>query len=452
VITTKVGVIGCGRIATLVHIPCLQKVKGCKIMAVTDIHQHHLKETLEKFGVNEGYTNYKDMLKKADIDAVVICTPPKHHFQIALDSIQNEKHVLCEKPMATTVKEALTIKKTLQKKQRETRNHLVFMPAHNFIFTPCFTEAQKLIYNGEIGKIQKIIGHAFSNLRFYKPKTDFRLQAKCGVIEDQLPHLLYLYHEIGGTLKKVSRVEPHSKSGVINHVTIMGKLAQGMETEMTASWTGFLPTLKLHLIGEHGEIRVDLLRTPYNLTMTKNGEVKTINLNRRILQYLDVLRFKHPSYEIEHLHFFDCIESGKKPQVSVDEGVELVRAMNKVIAHFESGKYASKTERVIVLRTGGNIRETIRKSIRMLGGLTIKKDDLVVVKPNICYPKNVENMIVTDARVLETVLNILRSKTKNVLVVESDSFSGTAEKRMTTTKTMDTVKKCDVDFLNPTES
>jgi uncharacterized protein (DUF362 family) len=101
-----------------------------------------------------------------------------------------------------------------------------------------------------------------------------------------------------------------------------------------------------------------------------------------------------------------------------------------------------------VLRVEENVQVTVEKSIQMLQGLKIKRNDLVVVKPNVCYPKNIENMIITDVRVLETVLNLVKRKTKNVLVVESDSFSGTAEKRMINTGTMDIVKRCDVDFLN----
>ena len=444
----NVGVVGCGRIATLVHVPCLQKIKGCEIVAVADIHQHHLTEIIEKFGVNETYTSYKDMLEKADIDAVVICTPPEHHFQIALDSIQRQKHVICEKPIATTIKEALTMKKALQNAQKETQQRLIFMPAHNFIFTPCFAEAQKWVLNGEIGEIRKILGRSMSNLRFYKPKTDFRMQAKGGVIEDLLPHLLYLYHEIGGSLEKVSCVEPRSKGGIVNNVHMRGLLAHDIEADMSAGWIGFVPTLKLDVVGEHGEIRMDLLRTPYNLAMIKNGEVKTLNMGRRVRQYLDVLRYRHPSYELEHLHFLECVEKEKEPRVSVDDGIELVRAMNEVMTYFGDRKPASKTERVVVLRAGGNVTETVQKSIDMLGGLTIEKKDLVVVKPNVCYPKNIENMIITDARVLEAVLNLLKRRTKNVIVVESDSFSGIAEKRMINTGTMNIVKKCDVDFLN----
>jgi uncharacterized protein (DUF362 family) len=389
------------------------------------------------------------MLKKANIDAVIICTPPEHHSSIALDSIEHEKHVLCEKPMATTTRQALTVKKTLLTKRKELNHTLVFMPAHNFVFTPCFKRAHELINKGEIGKILRIQGRAISNLKFYKPKTDFRLQAKGGVMEDQLPHLLYLLQELGGPLESVSHVEFHSKDGVINDVSVEGRLALGVHVKMSAGWSGFLPTLRLDVFGEHGKIEMDLLRTPYNLKVTfENHEAQTLSMGRGIRQYFDVMRFRHPSYEMEHFHFFDCVKNEKEPQVSIEKGIQLVRAVNQVLTHLEQREPSLRSGNVVVLRVEENVQVTVEKSIQMLQGLKIKRNDLVVVKPNVCYPKNIENMIITDVRVLETVLNLVKRKTKNVLVVESDSFSGTAEKRMINTGTMDIVKRCDVDFLN----
>lgn len=443
----NVGVVGCGRIATLVHLPCLQKTKGFEIVALADIHQPNLREVAERFHIDESYSSHIAMLERADLEAVVISTPPEHHYQIALDSIQHEKHVLCEKPMTISTREALAIKIAINKKQKETQQNLVFMPAHNFIFTPCFTEAQKLIYNGEIGAIRRIEGRAFSNLRFYNPKTDFRVQAKGGAIEDQLPHLLYLYNQLGGSLEKVSSVEPHSKGGIINNVHMEGRFARGFEANMSAGWAGLLPTLKLNVIGETGKITMDLLRAPYKFTATRNGETKTLSMGRKIRQYLDVLRFKHPSYELEHRHFLDCIQKEKTPQVSVDDGLTLVQAMSEVMTHFEARNTTSTSERVVVLRAG-DVEETVRKSIDLLGGLTIGENDSVVIKPNVCYPRNIENMITTDPMVLEAVLNLIKRKTKSITVVESDSHSGTAEKRMTSTGMMDIVRKCDVDFIN----
>jgi len=108
----------------------------------------------------------------------------------------------------------------------------------------------------------------------------------------------------------------------------------------------------------------------------------------------------------------------------------------------------AQPEKVAVLRAGTNIEATIEKSIGLLGGLNLKRDNLVVIKPNICYPKNIDNMVITDLRILEAVLNIVKRRTANILVVESDSFSGTAEKRASATGVIDIVKKCGAEFLN----
>ena len=447
----KVGVVGCGKIATEVHLPSLQKIRGYELVAAADVNEARLQEVKEKFRIDDTYNDYRRMLVKADIDTVFVCTPPEYHFQIVMDALEWGKHVFCEKPLATTLDQGLAIKKAFSMKQKTTPEPLYLMPAHNFIFTPCFTEALKLIEGGEIGKIHKINGCATTNLRFYGAKTDFRTQAKCGVIEDLLPHLIYLVHEIGGPLEKVSCIEPHLKGGIIGDVTVSFTLTNDVEANLRAQWTGLMPTLRLNLIGERGEIRMDLLRTPFNITMVKDSATKTTYMGRRLRQYIDVFRYKHPSYTNEHIHFLNCIENEAEPKVTVDHGIQLVRTLTEITECFK-GKVsisAPQAETVVILRAGDDIEATVQKSIDMLGGLTdVKKDDLVVIKPNVCYPKNIENMIITDLRVLETVLNMAKQRAKNVLVVESDSHSGTAEKRLIGTGVMDVIKKCDAEFLN----
>lgn len=447
----KVGVVGCGRIATLVHLPSLQKIRGYELVAAADVNEARLQEVKEKFGIDDTYDDYRRMLVKADIDTVFVCTPPEHHFQIIMDAIEWGKHVFCEKPIATTLDKGLAVKKALNMQQKTTPEPLCVMPAHNFVFTPCFTEALKLIEKGEIGKIQKISGCSATNLRFYGAKTDFRIQAKCGVIEDLLPHLIYLVHEVGGPLEKVSCIEPHLKGGIIADVEVGVALANGVEASLRAQWTGVVPTLRLDLIGERGEIRMDLLRTPYNITVAKDREVKTTCMGRRLRQYVDVFKNKHPSYVNEHIHFLNCVENRAEPQVTVDDGIELVRTLSKVTECFQGNacKLAPQAETVAVLRAGDSVEATVQKSIDMLGGMNdVKKDDLVVVKPNVCYPKNIEDMIITDLRVLEAVINMAKQKTKNVVVVESDAHSGSAEKRAIGTGVMEVVQKCDAEFFN----
>ncbi|MFB0501243.1 MAG: Gfo/Idh/MocA family protein, partial [Candidatus Bathyarchaeia archaeon] len=177
----KAGIIGCGRIATSVHLPLLEKIEGVEVVAAADTNEERLRKNLEKFHIDEGYADYRRMLEKADVEAVYVCTPPETHFQIVMDSINHAKHVFCEKPIATTVKQGLAIKKRVEAKGKHSSKRLVLMPAHNFIFTPCFGQALQFIEKGEIGTVQKIQGCTASNLTFYGAKTNFRIHAKGGV-------------------------------------------------------------------------------------------------------------------------------------------------------------------------------------------------------------------------------------------------------------------------------
>jgi predicted dehydrogenase/uncharacterized protein (DUF362 family) len=448
----KVGIVGCGKIATAVHLPSIKKIQGYELVAAADVNQVRLQEIKEKFGVNETYDDYRHMLAKADIDAVFICAPPEHHFRIAMDAIEWEKHVFCEKPLATNVDDAIAIRKAFKMQQKTAPESLFLMPAHNIILTPCFVEALKLVEKGEIGKVRQVTGCSATNLAFYGAKTDFRTRAKCGVIEDLLPHLIYLVHRVGGSLEKVDCIEPHLKGGMVGDVDVDLTLMNDVKASLSAKWTGLVPTLALNLTGETGEIKLDVLRTPYNVTLVKGEETKTTCLGRRVRQYVDVLRFKHPSYANEHLHFLNLVEKSAEPQVTVDDGIELVRTLTSVADRFQSSKTCqsqTKSDMVAVLRVGSSVEETVTQSIEMLGGIRgVKNGDLVAIKPNICFPKNLKNMITTDLKVLEAVVNIAKQKTNNVVVVESDSASGTAEKKAAGAGVLDLVKKLDVQFFN----
>lgn len=450
VIYVKVGVVGCGRIATMVHLPSLIQIGKIDVVAAVDTNKERLNETLEKFHITEGYDDYNLMLEKADVDTVFVCTPPQHHSQIVIDSIKHNKHVFCEKPIATTVKEALKIKRMLEKRNRKNPDSLILMPGHNFVFTPCFIQALQRVKNGEIGSLQKIVGSTTSNLMFYGAKTDFRIHAKGGVIEDQLPHVIYLCHEAGGPLGRVLSIDPRRKGHtVVDDVNVEVELANGIQASLSARWSGLVPALKVDLIGDSGQIKMDLLRTPYNITLVKDGERRTVHMGRRIQQYLDVLRNKHPSYLLEHMHFLNCVEGVDKARVTIDDGINLVRTLSEVMTIFEESPYSPVgIEKVAVVRAEDDVREAVQKSIDLLGGLNIKRDQRVVIKPNICYHKNLDNMIITDPGVLEAVIGLVKERTNNVVVVESDNNSGTADERVTKSGVMDLIEKCGVEFLN----
>ncbi|RXZ81187.1 gfo/Idh/MocA family oxidoreductase [Paenibacillaceae bacterium] len=104
----KVGIIGCGGIATGKHMPSLAKVKEAQMVAFCDIVRDRAEDAKNKYGNNESavYENYHDLLQDPSIEVVHVCTPNDSHAEIAIAALEAGKHVMCEKPMAKTAADA----------------------------------------------------------------------------------------------------------------------------------------------------------------------------------------------------------------------------------------------------------------------------------------------------------------------------------------------------------
>lgn len=104
----KVGIIGCGGIATQKHMPSLARLKNVEMVAFCDIIEERAKKACEQFGTQEAkcYVDYKELLEDESIEVIHVCTPNRSHSFITIDALEAGKHVMCEKPMAKTTKEA----------------------------------------------------------------------------------------------------------------------------------------------------------------------------------------------------------------------------------------------------------------------------------------------------------------------------------------------------------
>lgn len=105
----KVGVIGVGNISVC-HIEAYLKNPNVELVAFCDINEDRLKFMAEKYGVANTFTDIDDMLKSAELDAVSVCTWNSAHAPCTIAALNAGKHVLCEKPMATSAEEARTMK------------------------------------------------------------------------------------------------------------------------------------------------------------------------------------------------------------------------------------------------------------------------------------------------------------------------------------------------------
>ncbi|AFH49838.1 Putative dehydrogenase [Ignavibacterium album JCM 16511] len=142
----KIGVIGLGSIAQLVHLPNLTKLDNAEVVAVSEIKKNRLNTIADKFGISQRFPDYKEMLENAEIDAVIIATPTNTHKEIAIDCLNADKDVLVEKPLARTFSEAKAVVDVARKNKKK------LMVGMNLRYRPDTMLLRSIVSSGEIGE------------------------------------------------------------------------------------------------------------------------------------------------------------------------------------------------------------------------------------------------------------------------------------------------------------
>lgn len=145
----KVGVVGCGVVATAYYLPYLMKMPEAELVAVCDIHPARTQACVRLFGAHKQYPDYDEMIKRADIEAVFILTAPGTHVPFTLKAIEAGKHVLLQKPMATNMDDARTIAAAV----RKARVKALVEPSSNTPLDPDMTQLRELIKKGVLGDV-----------------------------------------------------------------------------------------------------------------------------------------------------------------------------------------------------------------------------------------------------------------------------------------------------------
>jgi predicted dehydrogenase len=143
---TKIGVIGLGSVAQLIHLPNLMKLNSVEVTSVAEVNKSRLAVIANKFNIREKYTDYNELLAKSDAEAVIIATPTGTHKEIAMAALKAKKDVLVEKPLARSLAEAKPIVESAK------RNKKKLMVGLNLRYRPDAMILKSLINSDEIGE------------------------------------------------------------------------------------------------------------------------------------------------------------------------------------------------------------------------------------------------------------------------------------------------------------
>ena len=246
----NIGIIGCGKIAQKRHIPEYLENVDANLVGFYDLNQARAKEISETFG-GTAFDSIEDLLADPSIDAVSVCTANHTHAAITIQALQAGKHVLCEKPMATTLEDCQAMVDAANKAGK------VLVIGQNQRLTKTHKKARELIRNGEIGQIigfRTTFGHGGpetwsidpgKNTWFFdKNIAVMGAMADLGIHKTDL--LLFLTDQkIVETTAHLTTIDKRGADGELIKVDdtaiCVYQLENGAIGTMTASWTFYGP-------------------------------------------------------------------------------------------------------------------------------------------------------------------------------------------------------------------
>ena len=160
--TTRIGIVGSGFVARL-HAEAFHYVADAEVVAVASPNREHAEAFGRRFGVSNVFTDYRELLKLSELDAVTIACPNDLHAQVAIDTAAAGKHVICEKPLALNLAECDAMIEACR------QAGVLLLYAEELLFAPKYVRAKALVDEGALGRVyyvRQLEGH-------YGPHSDW---------------------------------------------------------------------------------------------------------------------------------------------------------------------------------------------------------------------------------------------------------------------------------------
>jgi predicted dehydrogenase len=342
--TLRCAVIGAGAIG-LHHMDGFKKHPQAELVGVAEVNPERRKEAAEKHNLPRAVEDYKELLRDKSIDAVSIALPNYLHAPVAIEAINAGKHVMLDKPMATSAKEGQQIIDAWKQKK------VVFMVGQNFRFIKDTQMAREYIRSGELGEVYHgrahwlrrsgipRIGSWFTQKKFagggccydigvhlldctLHCMDNFDAEAVSGIA-----HAKFGPRGLGDGSWGKGEIDPNKPFDVEDMAAALIKLKGGKSVVLEISWA-------LHADGGK-DSGIDLYGTEggINLFPAKILKVKGTNYETITPDFK-----KLPVAEERMVHFVDCVLSKAEPLVRPEDSLKVQKILDAIYESSATGR------------------------------------------------------------------------------------------------------------------
>ena len=335
----RIGLIGCGRIVQTVHLAILTKLPNARLVALAETDTQRRDEAAQRAPDTIALANHEQLLRRDDIDAVVICLPTALHARIAHEALQHGKHVYVEKPLATSLAEARPVIEEWKK------TNVVGMMGFNYRFNKLHQAAQHALQRGKIGDVISVRTVFTSPVRSLPPWKQHR-HSGGGVLLDLASHHIDLIHFLFDTSIDEVRAEIDSQRTEDDTALVQLRLANGVAVQSFFSMCTANED-RFEIYGTEGKIMIDRQHGwNANITSTDTNHSRFTQLRSGLTNVVmsPYIRQRltaptsEPSFNVALAHFVAAIRNQRLSYPSFDDGYRSLAVIEVAEASARSGQ------------------------------------------------------------------------------------------------------------------
>ena len=317
----KVGIVGCGYWGPNL-VRNFVSLSGCKVVKMCDLDQSRLSHLQSLYPALETTRDFNEIINDTDIDAVVIATPVRFHFEMAKASLEAGKHTFVEKPMTSSVAESKELVEIADTKK------LTLMVGHTFIYSAPVRRIKAIIDSGELGEVQYISCQRL-NLGLF--------QKDINVAWDLAPHdiSIILYIMQGDLVSVNCQGKAHVNENIEDVTNMTLNFSDGGMAFVQSSWLDPNKVRKMTVVGNKKMLVYDDLEPLEKIKIyDKRVEIPphydTFAEFQYAYHYGDMyapyIKMTEP-LKVESQHFIDCIKDGSKSLSSGLDGLKVIQVL-----------------------------------------------------------------------------------------------------------------------------
>ncbi len=302
----RVGFIGAGSHANSVHYPSLAQCEDVELAAICDLDGERLNRTADAYGVGQRYTDYREMLTQADLDAVYVCLPPMGLKDIVVDCLGAGKHVFTEKPPGVTSEDCLAM---AQAAERAGRLGIV---AFNRRYAAVVRESKR--------RVDEVAGPIQAMAEFHKNMVGQEPYYGLSILTCDIIHVVDCLRYFLGEASDVQSDVRQFNTNWDNVFNALIRFRSGATGTLSACRAAGGRYERFEL---HGEGASAYIRAP------DRAEIWTSDKDCELLKGDELTGSAEPrityGYFGETRHFVDCIRSGAQPLTSFADALHSIR-------------------------------------------------------------------------------------------------------------------------------